>query len=67
MPPSATTSDYDAGYAHALMEDLNMSASGALKRAILSLALCAIGTVLLISVLSYNPFDTTGDLSLIHI
>ena len=61
MPPSATTSDYDAGYAHALMEDLNMSASGALKRAILSLALCAIGTVLLISVLSYNPFDTTGD------
>ena len=61
MPPSATATDYDAGYAHALMEDLNMSASGALKRALLSLFLCALGSVILISVLSYNPFDTTGD------
>jgi len=61
MPPSATASDYDAGYAHALMEDLNMSASGALKRAIMALALCAFGAVILIAVMSYNPFDTTGD------
>jgi len=61
MPPSATATDYDAGYAHALMEDLNMSSSGALKRAILSLALCGLGAFTLIAVLSYNPFDTTGD------
>ncbi len=61
MPPSATATEYDAGYAHALMEDLNMSASGALKRALLSLLLCAIGIVILISVMSYSPFDTTGD------
>jgi len=61
MPPSATASEYDAGYAHALMEDLNMSARGAFKRAIISLILCAIGTALLFAVFSYNPFDSTGD------
>ena len=61
MPPSATTSEYDAGYAHALMEDLNMSARGAFKRAIMALILCAIGTAILLAVMSYNPFDTTGD------
>ena len=79
MPPSATATDYDAGYAHQLMEDLNMSAGGAFKRAIGALLLCAIGSFVLIAVLSYNPFDSTGDtagiggvqnlmgLSLIHI
>lgn len=61
MPPSATASEYDAGYAHSLMEDLNISARGAFKRAIMSLILCAIGTALLFAVFSYNPFDSTGD------
>ena len=61
MPPSATATDYDAGYAHQLMEDLNMSAGGAFKRAIGALLLCAIGSFVLIAVLSYNPFDSTGD------
>ena len=61
MPPSATATDYDAGYAHQLMEDLNMSAGGALKRAIGALILCALGSFILIAVLSYNPFDSTGD------
>ncbi len=61
MPPSATATDYDAGYAHQLMEDLNMSAGGALKRAIIALILCAIGGALLLAILSYNPFDSTGD------
>ena len=60
MPPSAAT-DYDAGYAHALMEDLNMSSTGAFKRAIVSLTLCGIGILLLLAVLSYSPFDSTGD------
>ena len=60
MPPSAST-DYDAGYAHALMEDLNMSSTSAFKRAITSLALCGIGFLLLLTVLSYSPFDSTGD------
>jgi len=61
MPPSATAKEYDAGYAHALMEDLNMSSGGALKRAVLSLVLCGLGAFTLIAVLTYNPFDTTGD------
>jgi len=61
MPPSATATEYDAGYAHALMEDLNMSSGGALKRAVLSLVLCGLGAFTLIAVLTYNPFDTTGD------
>jgi len=61
MPPSATATDYDAGYAHQLMEDLNMSAGGAFKRAIGALLLCAVGAFVLIAVLSYNPFDSTGD------
>ena len=61
MPPSATATDYDAGYAHQLMEDLNMSAGGAFKRAVGALLMCAVGAFVLIAVLSYNPFDSTGD------
>ncbi len=61
MPPSATATDYDAGYAHDLMEDLGMSAGGAFRRAVFSLFLCALGAFILIAVTSYNPFDTTGD------
>ena len=61
MPPSATATDYDAGYAHQLMEDLNMSAGGAFKRALGALLLCAVGAFILIAILSYNPFDSTGD------
>jgi len=61
MPPSATATDYDAGYAHQLMEDLNMSTGSAFKRAIGALLLCAIGGFVLLAILSYNPFDSTGD------
>jgi len=43
------------------MEDLNMSAGGAFKRAVGALLLCAVGAFILIAVLSYNPFDSTGD------
>jgi len=61
MPPSAATPEYDAQYAHELMEGLNLSPSGALKRALSALALCAIGGFILLATLSYNPFDSTGD------
>ncbi len=61
MPPSATSTEYDAGYAHQLMEDLNMSASGAFRRALGALMLCIISAIILIAVMSYNPFDSTGD------
>ena len=61
MPPSATATDYDVSYAHDLMEDLDMSAGGAFRRAIAALLLCGVGAFILISVISYNPFDSTGD------
>ncbi len=60
MPPSATA-DYDADYAQSLMDDLDESAPGLLRRAIWALSLCAVGAFILLSVLTYNPFDTTGD------
>ena len=61
MPPSATATDYDAGYAHQLMENLDVPASSTFKRAVGALLLCAVGAFVLIVVLSYNPFDSTGD------
>ena len=61
MPPSATSTEYDAGYAHALMEDLNMSAGSPYWRAVFALFLCGIGALILLAVMSYNPFDHTGD------
>jgi len=61
MPPSAATPEYDAQYAHELMEGLNLSPGGALKRALGALALCTLGAFILFSALSYNPFDSTGD------
>ncbi len=61
MPPSANATDYDAGYAHELMEDINMSAGNSFVRAFKALMLCAIGLFILIAVISYNPFDHTGD------
>ncbi len=60
MPPSATA-DYDPHLVHDMMDDLNLSPGGALKRALVALALCAIGTFMLICLLSYNPFDHTFD------
>ena len=59
MPPA--TQSYDSHYAHTLMEDLNVPAHSTYKRAAAALLLCALGAVILISVLSFNPFDNTGD------
>ena len=64
MPPPSTSmsphSAYDAQYAQSLMEDLD-SAPGLFRRAIISLALLAIGVIVLGAILSYSPYDTTGD------
>ncbi len=59
MPPVAQT--YDRSYAQNLMDELNVPASSTWRRALTALVLCGIGMVLLISVLSFNPFDSTGD------
>lgn len=65
MPPSATrataASDYDAHMAHEMMEELGLSAGGALKRAVQALFLCGLGALILLIMLTYNPFDSTGD------
>jgi len=49
------------GLARDMMDDLNMPASTALSRAISALATCAISLILIACLLSFNPFDTTGD------
>jgi len=61
MPPSSTATDYDIGYASALMDNLEFSPGSAFKRAVIGLLYCGIAAILLVSVLSYSPFDTTFD------
>jgi len=60
MPPSAAV-EYDTHLANDMMDELNLSAGSAVKRAILALFLCGLGAAILIAMLSYNPFDTTFD------
>ena len=60
MPPAASQT-YDASYAHNLMEDLNVPAASTFSRALKALFLCAIGAFILIAMISFNPFDSTGD------
>ena len=60
MPPSANP-EYDAQYAQSLMDDLEDNASGLFKRAAIALFLTGLGAFLLLSVLTYSPFDSTGD------
>ena len=59
MPPAAQT--YDSQYAQTLMDDLNVPAQSTFKRAAAALVLCGIGAVILLSVLTFNPFDNTLD------
>jgi S-DNA-T family DNA segregation ATPase FtsK/SpoIIIE len=59
MPPA--TQSYDSRYAQALMEDLNVPAHWAYKRAATALLFCALGAIILISVLTFSPFDNTAD------
>ena len=62
-PPPSATADYE--YApediHAMMAEVTAQQSNAFWRAVRALLLCLLGVVILVSVLSYNPFDPTGD------
>jgi len=68
MPPPSTSMSaqypsgqaYDAQYAQALMDDLD-SRPGLLRRALLALLLLGLAVLVLISVMSYSPYDSTGD------
>ena len=61
MPPPAQSSSYDASYAQELMDGVLDKGPSALRRAFNGLLLCALGAIVLISVLTFNPFDSTVD------
>ena len=66
-PPPSATAEYDASYeyapedVHAMMAEVTAQQGNAFWRAVRALLLCLIGIIILVSVLSYNPFDPTGD------
>ena len=60
MPPSASAK-YDTQYAHDLMDELDDQSPGTFRRAVGSIGLALLGCFLLLSVITYNPFDSTGD------
>jgi len=64
-PPSATADSSHMNYApediHAMMEELQAQQGGAFKRAIIALAMIGFGCMIALCILSYNPFDSTGD------
>ena len=61
MPPTANATNYDAAYAQDLMDDVIGRGPSALKRAITALIMCALAMIILISVMSFSPFDSTAD------
>jgi len=64
-PPSATANashmDYEPEDIHAMMEELQAQQGGAFKRAMIALAMIGFGCAIALTILSYNPFDSTGD------
>ena len=63
-PPSATANAdmaYDPEMVHAMMAELEAAQIGPIRRAFTALALIGLGAFILLSVLSYNPFDSTFD------
>ena len=66
-PPPSATANYDASYQyapediHAMMAEVTAQQGNAFWRAVRALLMCLLGTIVIISVLAYNPFDPTGD------
>ena len=63
-PPSATAQSemaYDPEMVHAMMAELEAAQIGPFQRAAKALVLIAVSAFILLSVLSYNPFDNTMD------
>ena len=58
MPPSATaSSDFDP----MMFEEDEITPAGALRRAVKALLVGGIGAIITVSILTYSPFDPTGD------
>jgi len=64
-PPSATMNASQMDYApediHAMMEELQARQGGTFKRAAIALLMIGFGFAVMLMILSYNPFDSTGD------
>ena len=66
-PPPSATADLNAGYQyapediHAMMAEVTAQQGNAFWRAVRALLMCALGVLILLCVLAYNPFDPTGD------
>ena len=63
-PPSAAAQSemaYDPEMVHAMMAELEAAQIGPFQRALKALALIAVSAFILLSVISYNPFDNTMD------
>ena len=59
MPPAAQT--YDQASFDASQRGENISSEGALKRALHATIIGGIGAIIMASLISYSPFDATGD------
>ncbi|MGB0907159.1 MAG: DNA translocase FtsK 4TM domain-containing protein [Maricaulaceae bacterium] len=61
--PHATANfeDYDAAYAQSLMDDVKAKGLNPGQRALAATLIGLLGFFILFSVLSFSPFDTTGD------
>ena len=77
-PPPSATASYEGEYAyapediHAMMQEVTAMEGNTFWRAVNALLMTGLGLVLIIAILTYNPFDPTMDtaglgLSLIHI
>ena len=53
--------DYDSAMAQNLMEGPEIGGFAAFRRACLGLVLCALSLILLMTLMSYSPYDATGD------
>jgi len=53
--------DYDSAMAQNLMDGLEMSGLAAFRRACLGLVLCTLSLIMLAALMSYSPYDATGD------
>ncbi|GGX75221.1 DNA translocase FtsK [Litorimonas cladophorae] len=66
-PPPSATANYDAGYQyapediHAMMAEVTAQQGNSFWRAVRALFMTALGCIILLCVLAYNPFDPTGD------
>lgn len=63
-PPSAAAQNemaYDPEMVHAMMAELEAAQIGPFQRAVKALILIAVSAFILLSVISYNPFDNTMD------